>query len=158
MAQDTMHNLEHSPKQPIILCDVGGTLLDENSRPYLPLGQKLMELKDNGVDIYMATDGSARYANQAKSILKYLDPDVEITFTDLISKDTFNCEKNTTHYWENIRHKFQDTAIILVDDNLPIINIAKNHGIETVLARGAQQEIIANLNAAYKKTYDQLNH
>ena len=127
----------------VLMCDIGGTLINRQNKLMHPeVFQKLIQLKENGVDIYMATDGSQDYANDVRFRFQQMEPSnkecVDI-FKDVIYRpSTDHPAKKDFGFWQDRfrllkeEYKDQDVQFILLDDMLNIRERAKQFGVNVI--------------------------
>jgi hypothetical protein len=136
----------------VVMCDIGRTLIDRNNKLMHPLVfQKLIQLTENGVDIYMATDGDKGFASKVESRFQYDEPQnanhINI-FKDIICRPTIHHPgKSNERFWtgpfEQLKERYagRDVQFVLLDDMKNIRNMANHFGVNTI---DTSEEILDN--------------
>ena|ERR1700761_2637391 len=120
---------------PAILCDIHGTLLDDNNKPIIPIIEIIT--RHIGYDILLITAGDYTYTKNLRD-LKYLLDSCDINYNELfVAKETYLFKYNYSDDYIKAaiyRTQIQDkhSIVLTIDNNKDCFKMWRKYGLDSL--------------------------
>lgn len=127
-------NKQETIDQPLIVVDIGDTLGSMRHGLNRPLLDRLVEYKQNGAEIIIASDGEYNAVTGFQALLELEGYDPALFSAVLTPATNRHMTKDSRQFWPRLLTQFQrdPRQVLLLDDKETLLHKAHKHGVNTV--------------------------